>query len=138
MAWSPPDHWVEVQGQLRKTGSVKLDASGNGVLTFDPDSARQRWLVTSVVVTTNQAATTTVVPTATIARNTVALSTMSQGNQHGATWSGNQDEWQGEIEISSGDFLAVLFAPPTGQSGTPLSGVIASAIVTGTKYTRRQ
>lgn len=137
MGWSPPGHWVETQSQLKVTGQVKLDASGNGVLTFDPASARQRWLVTQIVVTTNQSATATVVPVVTAALNTTALNTMSAGNQRGSTWSGNQDTWTGEIEVSSCDFLSVVFSPPPQQSGTPLAGVICSTVVTGTIYTRR-
>lgn len=137
MPWTPPDHWTEQVGQLRKTGQVTLNSAGKGVLTFDPDNARQRWEVTQVVVTTNQASTATTVPVATIARNTVDLSTMSPGNQGSATWSGNQDTWTGEELIGPCDWLAVLFTPPPGQSGTPLAGVICTAIVTGTKFTRR-
>lgn len=137
MAWTPPGHWVETESQLKRSGSVALDANGNGVLTFDPSSARQRWLVESIVVTTNQAATATVVPIATAALNSVSLSTMSTGNQRGTTWSGNQDTFSGEIEVSSCDFLSVIFAPPPGKSGAAISGVICSAIVTGSIYTRR-
>jgi hypothetical protein len=138
MAWIPPPHWDETQAQLKKSGNVTLNSSGNGVITFDPDTARQRWVVTSCVVGTNQAATATTVPQVTIALNSTALSTMSQGNQRGSTWSGNQDQWDGELEVSSGDFMSVIFAPPTGQSGTPLSGVICTAVITGVKYNRRR
>lgn len=138
MAWTPPGHWVETEQQLKQTGQVKLDANGNGVLIFDPSSARQRWLVTGIVVTTNQSAAATVTPIVTAALNSVALNTMSSGNQRGSTWSGNQDTFTGEIEVGSCDFLSIIFAPPPGQSGTPLAGVICSAIVTGTTYTRRQ
>ena len=128
---------VETTGILRKTGQVKLDANGNGVLTFDPDNARQRWEVTSVVVTTDQAATATTIPVVTLAINTTALSTMSAGNQHGATWSGNQDTFQGNLPVGPCDYLSILFSPAPGASGTPLAGVIAAAVVGGTKYTRR-
>lgn len=138
MAWTPPAHWAETEAQLKKSGSVTLDANGNGFISFDPDSARQRFVVTQVVVTTNQASTATTVPRATLALNSTALSTMSQGNQRGSTWSANQDEWNGEIEVGPCDFLSVLFAPPPGQSGTPLSGVICTAVITGSKYNRRR
>lgn len=137
MGTPPPSHWVETAAQLKKSGNATLDSGGNGVITFDPDSARQRWVVTQVIVNTNQAATATTVPVATLALNSTALSTMSQGNQRGATWSANQDEWDGIVEVSACDFLSVLFSPPPGQSGTPLSGVICTAVVTGTKYNRR-
>lgn len=134
MTWPAP---VETEGQLRKTGQVTLDATGNGVLTFDPDHARQRWEVTKVVVATNQAATATVVPVASCALNTTAFATLSAGNNRGQSWSGNQDTFTGQVDVGPCDFLAVTFSPPPGQSGTPLSGVIASAVITGTKYTRR-
>jgi hypothetical protein len=123
--------------QLRKSGSVTLDANGNGVLIFDPDNAWQRWVVTQVVVSTNQAATATVVPLVTLALNTSQLSTMSQGNQRGQSWNGNQETFTGAEDVGPCDSFSVIFSPPQGQSGTPLAGVICSAVVTGQKFTRR-
>lgn len=137
MGWEPPDHWSEIKSQLRKSGQVTLNSAGKGYIAFDPDSMRQRWVVTSVVVTTNQNASSTVVPVATVALNSTDVSTASPGNLDSATWSGNQDTWDGEMDVGPCDFFAVLFAPPTGQSGTPLSGVICTAVIKGTKYTRR-
>jgi hypothetical protein len=130
----------ETEGQLLQAGQVALDSSGNGVLQFTPSNARQRWVVKSVVVQTNQAATATVVPVATVAKNTAVVSQLSQGNSRGASWSGNQDVFAGETDISPADFLSVLFAPPPGATGgqiATLSGVVCSATVTGTRYTRR-
>lgn len=140
MPWQPPDHWTETQSQLKQSGQVTLDANGNGVLYFTPDSARQRWEVTSVVVTTNQPANATVVPQAQIAINTADLITMSQGNNRGASWSGNQDTFQGLVEVGPVDYLTILFNPPPGSTGAQiaqLAGVMASVIVTGSKFTRR-
>jgi hypothetical protein len=146
---------TEVAGQLHLAGSCTLDASGNGVITFDPANARQRWEVESVVVSTNQAANATVVPVATVAKNTAIATQLSQGNSRGASWSGNQDIFTGKVDISPADFLSVIFQLPPGQGaagggdtftdlfgdvfGVPgqLAGVIAFATVTGTKYTRR-
>lgn len=131
----------EVEGLLKKSGSVKLDTNGNGVLTFDPDNANQRWEVTSVVNFTNQVATATVIPVATIAINSVTFATMSAGNQRGATWSGNQDVFRGLTDVGPADFLTISFSPPPGATGAQiatLAGVIASAVVTGSKYTRRR
>lgn len=131
---------TEVQGQLYRAGQVTLDASGNGVITFDPASARERWEVQSVVVSTNQAATATVVPVATVGKNTAIASQLSQGNNRGASWSGNQDIFSGLIDISPADFLSVLFSPPPGATSgqiATLAGVIAYATVTGKRYTRR-
>lgn len=128
---------TEVQSELRVSGQVTLDSSGNGVLTFDPDNANQRWEVTSVVVSTNQDATATVVPVATLALNTAIFDTMSPGNGRGASWSGNQDTFAGLVHVGPCDFLTVAFSPAAGQSGSSLSGVIATAVVTGSKFTRR-
>ena len=127
----------EITGELKKSGQVTLDSNGNGILFFDPDHANQRWEINSIVVATNQAATATTVPVVTLALNTTALSTLSAGNQRGATWNGNKETFTGTMHVGPCDFLSVIFAPPTGQSGTPLSGVIASAVVSGTKFTRR-
>ena len=127
----------EIPGDLHKSGQVTLNSTGNGVLIFDPDHANQRWEVDSVVVSTNQSSTATIVPFVTLAQNTTALSTLSAGNQRGATWNGNKETFRGLWKIGPCDFLAVIFSPPAGQSGASMSGVIASAVVTGTKYTRR-
>lgn len=128
---------VETPGILKKSGQVTLDANGMGTLTFDPDNGNQRWVISSVVVSTNQSATATTVPVATLALNTLSLGTMSAGNQRGATWSGNNDTFAGAMDVGPGDYVSVLFSPPPGKSGAALAGVIASAVVTGTKYTRR-
>lgn len=130
---------TEVCGQLKVSGQVTLDANGNGVLLWTPDSARQRWVVTGVNVATNQASSATVVPVSAVALNTTAVSTLSAGNSRGASWSGNQDTFAGQIDVGPCDQLSVLFYPPPGQAGAAaaLAGVIASAVVTGQKYTRR-
>jgi hypothetical protein len=137
MAWSPPAAWVETESQLKKSGSVTLNAAGYGTLTFDPDNARQRWAVAQITVKTNQAATATLVPIAQIAINTADITVLSPGNYFGASWSGNQDTFSGEMDVGPCDFLTVAFSPPPGQSGAALSGVIAYATVTGSKFTRR-
>jgi hypothetical protein len=131
---------TEVSGQLRQAGQVVLDANGDGVLIFSPASARDRWEVQTVVVSTNQAATATVVPVATMALNTVVTSQLSQGNARGSSWSGNQDVFTGLVDVGPADFLSVLFAPPPGATAAQiavLAGVIGYATVTGTRYTRR-
>lgn len=138
MGWTPPEHWVETQAQLKKPGSVTLNAQGRGTVTFDPDSARQRWVVTTVLVKTNQAFSAGTVPTVTLALNANDITTMSDGNQQGQTWSGNQDTFTGEIDVGPADYLSVIFGPPTGQSGTSMAGVLCSVVVQGTKYNRRK
>lgn len=127
----------EITSALKKSGQITLDASGLGVLTFDPDHANQRWEIDFVVVSTNQPATATTVPVVTLAMNTTSFGTLSPGNHQGATWNGNQETFSGRWDVGPCDFLSVLFSPPAGASGAPLSGVIGSAVVTGTKYTRR-
>ena len=141
MPWTPPPNWTETQSILKQSGQVILDSNGNGVLNFDPPNARTRWVVESVVVSTNQAATATTVPVATLAKNTVSFSTMSQGNNYGQTWSGNQDVFNGDMDIGPCDFMAVLFTPPPGATPTQittLAGTIAYAQVSGVSYQRRQ
>jgi len=128
---------TEIEGLLYKAGRVTLDSSGNGVITLDPASARERWEVESVVVSTSQAATATTVPVATVGKNTSVVSQLSQANNHGQSWSGNQDVFTGRIDISPADYLSILFSPPPGNNGAALSGVIAYATVTGKRYTRR-
>jgi hypothetical protein len=128
----------EIPGDLKKSMQATLDSAGNAVIIFSPDHANQRWEVTAIAVNTNQAATATLVPNAVPALNTTSVSTLSAGNQRGAaTWSGNNDIFRGLIDVGPCDFLSILFYPPKGQSGAALSGVIASAVVTGTKYTKR-
>lgn len=128
----------EVVSLLKKSGQVTLDAGGNGVLSFDPDNARQRWEITQVVVKTNQAATASLVPFVQLALNTTNISTMSDGNMRGRSWNGNQETFSGLEDVGPCDYFSVIFMPPAGQSGAPLAGVICSAVVTGTKYTRRR
>lgn len=140
MSWSPPDSWTEVEHQLRQSGQVTLDSTGNGVLFFSPAGAHHRWVVRSVVVQTNQTANATTVPVAQLALNTTAISTMSQGNNKGASWSGNQDIFQGEMDVGPCDFLTVLFTPPPGSSAAQiavLAGVIGSAVISGQRFVRR-
>ncbi|HZR54579.1 MAG TPA: hypothetical protein VFB06_34400 [Streptosporangiaceae bacterium] len=127
----------EIESDLKKSGQVTLTASG-GVLSFDPDHANQRWEVSSVVCKTNQSSTATTVPVVTLALNTTAASTMSDGNNQGQSWNGNQVTFRGLTLVGPCDFLSVLWTPPAGQSGTPLVGVVASAVVMGKKYTRRK
>lgn len=137
MGWKPPAHWDETEAQLHKSGQVTLNSAGKGYISFDPDNARQRWVVEQVVVTTNQVALSTTVPVATIALNSTDITTMSPGNQGSATWNGNQDTWQGEQDVGPCDFFSVLFSPPPGSSAGALAGVICTAVISGTKYTRR-
>lgn len=136
----PPAAWAETPGQLKTSGSVTLDATGSGALQFTPNNANQRWVVSLVVITTNQVALAVVVPYATLALNTNDITTMSQGNQQGTSWAGNNDQFKGALDVGPCDNMSVLFYPPPGSNPeqiAALAGVIATAVVTGTRYTRR-
>jgi len=135
--FTPPAHWTEIATQLRKSAQVTLDGSGKGSVTFSTDHANQRWVVTTVTVGTNQDAAATLVPYCTGALNTTDITQMSPGNQFGTTWDGNNDTFTGPFDLDPVSFYSVLWYPPPGQDGSSLAGVIASAVVTGTKYTRR-
>lgn len=136
--YNPPAGVVEVSGILKKSGQCVLTAAGSGVISFSPDSAWQRWEVTSVTVQTNQLSTATVVPIATLAINAVDPVTASPGNVQGATYSGNLDTFQGDsVDVGPCDFISVMFTCPGGQSPAGLAGVLGMAVINGTKYTRR-
>ena len=139
--FTPPADWTETATQLRTSAQATLSAAGKAALAFSPDSANQRWVVSQVVVSTNQLAVATTYPFVTLALNTTDISQMSQGNQRGTSFSGNGDTYAGAIEVGPCDFLGLLFYPPPGSSAgqvAALSGVIASAVLLGTKYTRRR
>jgi hypothetical protein len=136
----PPAHWGETASQLRKSGQVTLNAAGLGVLTFETDNSNQRWVITQVVVNTNQPAAAITVPQCTLALNTTDISQLSQGNTRGTTYSGNNDTFSASVDVGPMDYASLLFFPPPGSTAaqvTALAGVIAGATVQGVKYTRR-
>jgi hypothetical protein len=136
----PPPHWTEVASQLRASGRTVLNSAGTGAVSFSPDNASQRWVIASVVVSTNQAVAAQTVPQCTLALNTTDISQLSQGNARGTSWSGNNDTFNGAVDVGPVDFVSLLFYPPPGSSPSQiaaLSGVTAYVVVTGTKYTRR-
>jgi hypothetical protein len=135
----PPDDWTEVSGHFRFYQTVTLDANGLGTIYFQPQSANQRWVMKNVIVSTNQPSAATVVPYATLAINTDQLATMSQGNAKGTSWGANNDQFTGAMDVGGADYLTVLFYPPPGASAgqiAMLSGITATAIALGTRYTR--
>jgi len=131
---APPQ---EIESQLKASKTVTLDANGLGVLQFDPDNANQRWEIESVVISTDQSATAVVVPVVTLADRAATLATMGLGNQQGASWNGNQITFRGKWDVGNCDYVSVMFSPPRGTSGATLSGVHATAVVLGRKFTRR-
>lgn len=106
-------------GPYRRRLSVKLDASGNGQVQFDVRSSNQQYRIDTVVVSTNQASTSSPYPTATLYENNVQA-----GMSNGASWTGNQDTFGGEFIIDAGTDLIVAF---TGG----ITGSIATAVITG-------
>lgn len=125
----------EVEGELHKGGSVVLTAGGaglpgdstpGGVIILQPANAHQRWVVTEVDVSTNQGPTQIPVPTAEVFVN----GQLSRMNSRGATWSGNQDSFTGNVKVGPCDYLQIVF---TGG----ILGSTASAVVEGNYYTRR-
>jgi hypothetical protein len=138
--FTPPPNWVETASQLRNSGQVTLNANGVGTLSFTPDSANQRWVITYVTINTNQLATATVVPQCTLAMNTTDITQLSQSNSQGTSWSGNNDTFNASIDVGPMDFVSLLFAPPPGSTTAQiatLAGIIAGVTIQGTKYTRR-
>jgi hypothetical protein len=136
----PPASWVEIASQLKTSGNVTLNAAGIGSIQFSPDHANQRWVIGSVVCSTNQASQSLCVPYCTLALNTVDITQMSQGNQRGTTYNGYQNTFSGSMDVGPCDFVSLLFYPPPGATTAQiaaLAGVIANAVITGTKYTRR-
>jgi hypothetical protein len=113
--------WQEI-GPLSAAGTVTLDASGNGQIPFDVYSANHKWLIKGVVVSTNQPSTTTPYPTV-----TVYLGAVSQGESSGASWTGNQETFAGNIEMGCADTLFVNFAGGVARS-------VATARINGTNY----
>jgi len=116
--------WVQ-QGIVRRRKSVKLDGSGNGTITFGVDwSSNHKWVVSDIIVATNQPPTTAPYPTA-----TAYLGGQQVGVSEGATWTGNQDVMRGEVEMTADD-LIVSF---TGG----LAGSVATAVLEGDSYLLR-
>lgn len=135
-----PDNWVEISGRLRTSQSGTLGATGTTAIIFQPTSANQRWVVTSCVVSTNQASTAVVTPYATMALNTTDITQLGQSNRVADTYNGSQNTFSGALDVGPCDFLAVLVYPPPGSTAGQISalvGVIASVVIYGTKYTRR-
>lgn len=109
-------------GKVRRRASVTLDGSGNGTVTFGVTwSSNHKWVISDVLVATNQAPTTAPYPTA-----TAYLGGQQVGVSEGATWTGNQDVMRGSIEMTADD-LTVAF---TGG----LAGSVATAVLEGDSY----
>jgi hypothetical protein len=109
-------------GPVHRRASVKLDGSGNGSVSFDVWSANHLWAISSVIVNVS-AATPGVFPQVTLHIGGQAVPGLSAG----ASWTGNQETFQGRLEIGAGDSLSVDFV-----SGA--AGAIATAIIDGESF----
>lgn len=116
----PPANWIEI-GPVRRRKSVKLDASGNGSVQFEVFSANHRWLIYEVVVNVSGASP------GTFPQVTLHVGSNSAGLSEGASWTGNQETFQGQIEMNAADDLSVDFT-----GGTPSQ--VATAIIEGVNY----
>lgn len=116
------------------SGVAVIDANGCGTICFTPADG-EHLTVTRVRVRTNQDENATVVPLATIVKNTTDVAALWGNLSFGASRTGNDDTWTGITEIGPGEILSVMFYPPSVQpdEASVLAGVIASAKITGTK-----
>lgn len=116
---------TEIEGYLDESSQVVLDGSGNGTVIFDVVNSWQRWVVDSVRVKTTQGDTETPYPSAELYSGPGIFDRFSQGK----TWTGNNDVFQGRLDLDSGSELFVIWT-----GGIP--GTLATARVTGKRYTR--
>jgi hypothetical protein len=113
--------WIR-QGIVRRRQSVTLDGNGNGTVTFGVSwSSNHRWVISDIIVATNQNPSVAPYPTA-----TAYLGGQQVGVSEGATWTGNQDVMRGQVEMTADD-LAVAF---TGG----LAGSVATAVIEGDSF----
>lgn len=114
----------EDQGLLEVSATVILDSNGDGTIDFGVQNAWQRWEVTTVVVSTNQAKNQTPYPVAAVYAGPIA-----EPYVQGVSWTGNQDTFSGVVNVHEGSDLHVVW---TGG----IAGTVAKARVYGTRYTR--
>ena len=107
---------------LDESGSVVLDASGNGIVTLQPDAFRT-WTVTGINVRTDQGVTTTPVP-----QCTVYLGDRSPGQIVAQTWMGNRATAGGSpVLVQPSQNLIVEWANgvPSSRATVSLYGTMA-------------
>ena len=119
---------IRALGNTPTTGSVysaTMTTTGLGSVTFGVDwSANHKWVVSDIIVATDQNPAVAPYPTA-----TAYLGGQQVGVSEGATWTGNQDTMRGEVEMTCDD-LTVAF---TGG----LAGSVATAVLEGDSYLMR-
>ena len=109
-------------GVFRRRASVKLDGSGNGMVTFDVQHANQMWQVHTVQASTGQTSVTAPNP-----QMVVYLGGQQEGSREGASWVGNQVTLHGSIDMNACDTLTVSF------TGGPAAAV-ATVVIAGDNF----
>jgi hypothetical protein len=115
---------METEASLDETGSVVLDASGNGTVVLRPSNAHERWVITTTVVRVNSG--TNIPSCVTYAGS----SGVTGGTPVDTTVTGNGDSSDTRVEINPGSFFTVVW---TGGD----VGATASVTVTGKRIQRR-
>lgn len=110
-------------GVLNTAGSVVLDASGNGTVSFNTSNANQTWTVKNLAVYTLN--TNPPVPVCGVFLG----STASRQNQQGATWSGNRATATANVTVGPCDTLNIMWT-----GGNP--GDTATCVLGGTSQTK--
>lgn len=106
---------------LDEQGSVTLGAAGTGTVTLAPDSFRT-WTVTSISVTTDQAATSTPVPRCVVYLGGVGGRIVAQ------TWMGNGSTASGgDVTVQPSQQLTVVWTGgvPGSRATVYLDGTMA-------------
>jgi hypothetical protein len=117
----PSADWREI-GPVRRRASVTLAADGTGSIPFSVYSANHKWIIWEVVVNAG-GATPAIYPQVTLHVGGQAQAGLSEG----ASWLGNQETFQGRIEMTAADDLSVDFAGG-------VAGTVMTAIIEGTNY----
>ncbi len=117
---------MEVKAILNVAKSVTLDGSGNATMDFTVSGAWERWEITSIVFSTNQASTAPPFPEAFVYSGPISPHYLQC-----STASGNQDTGSGLILADVGNDVHVVY------SGG-LAGSIATVTLSGDKFTRTQ
>ena len=112
---------IKYTWDLNETGSVTLDANGNGTFQLVPGGARERWLVTLINTVVQQ--TTIAVPTLRVYRGSAQPINLLGGTFTGNLDSNSTDQWL--LNMNEG-----LVFQYTGGS----LGDVATARIEGTRY----
>lgn len=100
--------------RLDTSAQVTLNGSGYGAVSLVPRGT-ERWHVTRIAVSTNQASSVTTIPICTIYTGSIA-----PGNKYDATFTGNDDATDANLWLEKGQPLWAEWkeGPTTGVIGT--------------------